>query len=54
MKKKIIRDYGVINASIHDIRVFEEMLDEENGDRGVWSNSHTCQREWRTCFKEGY
>ena len=36
---KLIRRYAVTNASVHDSQVFDEVLDEENGDRSVWADS---------------
>lgn len=39
VKHKIIRDYDVTDASVHDSRVFEELLDEGNSSRDVWADS---------------
>ena len=36
---KLIRRYGVTDASVHDSQVFDELLDEENGDRSIWADS---------------
>lgn len=36
---KIIRDYKVTDASVHDSNVFEEILDENNNSRDVYADS---------------
>ena len=36
---KVIRRYAVTNASVHDSRVFDEILDDLNPDRSVWADS---------------
>lgn len=36
---KLIRRYAVTDASVHDSRVFDEVLDEENSGRSVWADS---------------
>jgi IS5 family transposase len=36
---KIIRDYAVTDAAVHDSRVFGELLDERNTSRDVWADS---------------
>jgi IS5 family transposase len=36
---KLIRDYEVTPASIHDSNVFEQLLDEDNSSRDVWADS---------------
>jgi IS5 family transposase len=38
-KHKLIRDYAVTDASVHDSNVFEEILDEENTNADVWADS---------------
>jgi transposase, IS5 family len=38
-KHKLIRDYAVTEASMHDSQVFEELLDEDNTSRDVWADS---------------
>jgi len=37
--KKIIRDYVVTEAAVHDSQVFGELLDETNTSRDVWADS---------------
>jgi IS5 family transposase len=39
VKHKIIRDYDVTDASVHDSQVFEGLLDEGNSSRDVWADS---------------
>jgi len=38
-KHKLIRDYAVTDESVHDSRVFGELLDETNTSRDVWADS---------------
>ncbi len=44
-KNKLIRDYAVTDASVHDSQVFEELLDEDNSSRDVWSDSAYRSKE---------
>jgi IS5 family transposase len=39
VKHKLIRDYDVTSASVHDSQVFETLLDEDNSSRDVWADS---------------
>jgi IS5 family transposase len=39
VKHKLIRDYEVTPASVHDSQIFEELLDEANSSRDVWADS---------------
>lgn len=39
VKHKIIRDYEVTDASVHDSKVFESILDENNTSRDVYADS---------------
>jgi IS5 family transposase len=39
VKHKLIRDYEVTPASVHDSHVFEDLLDEDNSSRDVWADS---------------
>jgi len=39
VKHKLIRDYEVTAASVHDSQVFEGLLDEDNSSRDVWADS---------------
>ena len=36
---KLIRDYEVTSAAVHDSQVFEDLLDAENSSRDVWADS---------------
>jgi IS5 family transposase len=38
-KNKLIRNYAVTDASVHDSQVFKELLDESNSSRDVWADS---------------
>ncbi|MDP2168676.1 MAG: IS5 family transposase [Thermodesulfovibrionales bacterium] len=38
-KHKLIRGYEVTDASVHDSRVFVELLDEDNMSRDVWADA---------------
>lgn len=39
VKHKFIREYEVTDASVHDSKVFEELLDPNNSSRDVWADS---------------
>ena len=39
VKHKLIRDYEVTPASVHDSQVFEGLLDADNSSRDVWADS---------------
>lgn len=38
-KHKLIRDYAVTDAAVHDSQVFSELLDDTNSSRDVWADS---------------
>lgn len=38
-KHKLIRDYMITDAAVHDSQVFRELLDETNTSRDVWADS---------------
>lgn len=42
---KLIRDYEVTDASVHDSQVFEDLLDEANSSRDVWADSAYRSKE---------
>ena len=44
-KHKLIRDYEVTSASVHDSQVFEALLDSKNSSRDVWAERY-CQMLW--------
>ena len=39
VEHKLIRNYEVTPASVHDSEIFEELLDENNSSRDVWGDS---------------
>ncbi|MFH1372071.1 MAG: IS5 family transposase [Planctomycetota bacterium] len=39
VEHKIIRNYEVTPASVHDSNIFEQLLDENNSSRDVWADS---------------
>jgi IS5 family transposase len=39
VEHKLIRDYEVTPASVHDGNVFEQLLDKDNSSRDVWADS---------------
>jgi IS5 family transposase len=43
---KLIRRYAVTDASVHDSQVFDDLIDDDNGDRSVWADS-ACRSEAR-------
>lgn len=47
VKHKLIRDYEVTSASVHDSQVFEELLDENNSSRNVFADSAYSKAEKR-------
>lgn len=51
-KNRFIRGYEVTDASVHDSRVFEEMLDEGDGGNGVWSDSAYRSKETEEILEE--
>lgn len=45
VKHKLIRDYEVTPASVHDSQVFEDLLDGDNSSRDVWADSAYRSKE---------
>lgn len=45
VKHKLIRDYSVTHAAVHDSKVFAELLDEQNSSRDVWADSAYRSKE---------
>ena len=39
VKNKFIRKFEVTDASVHDSRVFKELLDEDDTNGAVWADS---------------
>lgn len=55
VKHKLIRDYEVTPASIHDSQVFEDLLDEDNSSRDVWADSaYRSEEKLRELKKRKY
>ncbi|MHC4214114.1 MAG: IS5 family transposase [Planctomycetota bacterium] len=52
VKHKIIRNYEVTPASVHDSNVFEELLDHNNSSKDVWTDSAYGSLEKRRAIKE--
>ena len=48
---KLIRRYAVTDASVHDSRLFDDLLDEENSGRSIWADaayrSEACEEKLR-------
>jgi IS5 family transposase len=54
-KYKLIRDYVVTDAAVHDSRVFEELLDETNTSRDIWADSaYRSEEALAELEKRGY
>jgi len=52
---KFVRDYEVTDASVHDSRVFEALLDEGNTSRDVWGDSaYRSEEKLRALKERGY
>lgn len=52
-KHKLIRDYEVTSAAVHDSQVFEGLLDPQNSSRDVWADSAYRSREKLAALSEG-
>jgi len=44
-QNKLIRQYTVTDAAVHDSQVFDELLDKKNKGRAIWANSASKERE---------
>jgi len=54
-KNKLIRNFEVTDASVHDSQVFEELLDPNNTNADVWADSAYRSKEKESTLKEsGY
>ncbi len=52
---KLIRDYQVTDASVHDSNVFEDILDPSNTSKDVWVDSaYRSKKEEENLKKQGY
>lgn len=55
VKNKLIRDYEVTDAAVHDSQVFEEILDNTNTSRDVWADSaYRSQEKLDALDKQGF
>lgn len=55
VKNKIVREYAVSPANVHDSQVFEELLDSSNTKQSVWADSAYRSEECEANLKEmGY
>lgn len=55
VEHKMIRDYEVTPANVHDSQVFEELLDEDNSSRDVWIDSaYSSQEKRQALAQRGY
>jgi IS5 family transposase len=52
VEHKLIRNYKVTPASVHDSNVFEQLLDENNSSRDVWADSAYGSFEKRQALYE--
>lgn len=53
-KHKLIREYAVTDASVHDSQVFEEILDVDNSGKALWADSAYQSEEMRgKLFRRG-
>jgi IS5 family transposase len=52
VEHKLIRDYEITPASVHDSRIFEDILDENNSSRDVWADSAYGSVEKRDALNE--
>ena len=54
-KYKLIRNFEVSDASVHDSQVFEEILDPENSSADIWADSAYRSKEAQSNLKKmGY
>jgi IS5 family transposase len=54
-RHKLIRDYAVTDAAVHDSNVFGELLDETNSSRDVWADSaYRSEENCADLSHEGY
>ena len=55
VKNKLIRSYGVTDASVHDSQVFGDLLDEGNRSKDVYTDSaYRSEETLEMLRKEGY
>jgi IS5 family transposase len=55
VEHKLIRDYEVTPASVHDSNVFEQLLDEDNSSSDVYADSaYGSSKKFETLKKKGF
>lgn len=55
VQHKIIRDYKITDAAVHDSKVFEDILDEKNTSKDVYADSaYRSQEKEENLKKQGY
>ena len=55
VQHKLIRNYEITPASVHDSNVFEQLLDENNSSRDVWADSAYGSKQKRVYLcKHGF
>lgn len=52
VENKMIRNYEVTTACVHDSQIFENILDENNSSRDVWADSAYGNAERRDALKK--
>ena len=52
VEHKLIRDFDVTDASMHDSKVFEQLLDEDNTSQDVWADSAYGSADKRRLLEE--
>ncbi len=54
-KNKVIRNYAVSSAEVHDSQVFEDLIDEHNSSADIWADSAYYSGDRQQALKEaGY
>lgn len=55
VKHKLIRDYEVTDAAVHDSRVFDQIIDESNSSRDVYADSaYRSEESVKRLKEEGF
>lgn len=54
-QNKLIRQYTVTDAAVHDSQVFDELLDKKNTARAIWADSAYRSKKQEAKLKaDGY
>mgnify|MGYP006287457487 CR=1 FL=1 len=51
VKNKLIRKYKVTDAAVHDSKVFEQILDQDNSSKDIWADSAYGNKRQRQVLK---